>query len=53
MAREGLADFGILTGEELPTGSVPLLPETASAQRSRTHVRMAGALARAFADQAG
>jgi hypothetical protein len=53
MGRAGLADFGILTGEELPTGSVPLLPETASAQRSRTHVRMADALARAFADQAG
>ena len=53
MGRAGLADFGILTGEELPTGSVPLLPEQASAQRSRTHVQMAGALARAFADQAG
>ena len=53
MGRAGLADFGILTGEELPTGSVPLLPEQASAQRSRTHVHMAGALARAFADQAG
>ena len=53
MGRSGLADFGILTGEELPTGSVPLLPEQASAQRSRTHVQMAGALARAFADQAG
>lgn len=53
MARSGLADFGILTGEELPTGSSPLLPEPASGQRSRIHVRMAAALARAFADQAG
>ncbi|GAA4514195.1 uroporphyrinogen decarboxylase/cobalamine-independent methonine synthase family protein [Brevibacterium yomogidense] len=53
MARSGLAGFGILTGEELPTGSDPLLPETASGASSRAHVRMAGALARAFADQAG
>ena len=53
MARSGLAGFGILTGEELPTGGDPLLPETASGANSRAHVRMAGALARAFADQAG
>src|SRR5699024_3675712 len=30
MGRSGLAGFGILTGEELPAGSDPLLPETAS-----------------------
>lgn len=53
MSRSGLAGFGILTGEELPTGSHPLLPETASEASSRAHVQMAGALARAFADQAG
>lgn len=52
MGRSGLAGFGILTGEELPIGSQPLLPETAGPERSRTHVQMAGALARAFADQA-
>lgn len=52
MGRSGLAGFGILTGEELPIGSHPLLSETAGPARSRTHVQMAGALARAFADQA-
>lgn len=52
MGRAGLAGFGILTGEELPIGGEPLLPETAGPARSRTHVQMAGALARAFADQA-
>ena len=51
MDPSGLADFGILTGEELPIGTHPLLPETAGPARSRTHVQMAGALARAFADQ--
>lgn len=52
MSRSGLAGFGILTGEEVPTGTQPLLPEEADAARSRAHVQMAGALARAFADQA-
>ncbi|SMY12696.1 hypothetical protein [Brevibacterium jeotgali] len=52
MGRSGLADFGILTGEELPIGARPLLPEIARPARSRTHVQMAAALARAFEDQA-
>ena len=52
MGRSGLAGFGILTGEELPIGARPLLPEIAGPERSRTHVQMAAALARAFADQA-
>ena len=51
MGRSGLAGFGILTGEELPIGAYPLLPEIAGPARSRTHVQMAAALARAFADQ--
>ncbi|WP_051298102.1 hypothetical protein [Brevibacterium album] len=53
MNREGLAAFGILTGEELPVGAHPLLPEDANPERSRAHLRMASGLARALADQAG
>ncbi|WP_291796893.1 hypothetical protein [Brevibacterium sp.] len=53
MSPEGLSGFGILTGDELPLGAHPLLPEEAGPERSRRHLRMAESLARAFADQAG